>query len=88
MVSVYYYDLPSLMISKVARGAERDLDDVEHVVRSGAIAWDDVEATRQEVRASRRGWLRHDPAVIERRLAGMCQRLGILSNHEGASGTA
>jgi hypothetical protein len=88
MVSVYYYDLPSLVISKVARGAERDLDDVEHLVRFGVVARDDVEATWQEVRASPRGWLRHDPAVIERRPAAMRQRPGIMSNHEGASGPA
>jgi hypothetical protein len=37
-VSLYYYDLPSTVISKIARGAERDLTDVEsHPIRSSLL---------------------------------------------------
>ncbi|MGH2461227.1 MAG: DUF6036 family nucleotidyltransferase [Chloroflexota bacterium] len=74
-VSVYYYDLPSVVISKVARGAERDLADIESLVQTGAVTWQKVEDTWQEMRKSPRGWLRHDPAEIERKLQKVRQRL-------------
>ncbi len=76
-LSVYYYHLPSLVISKAARALERDLDDVERLVRSGEVAWSDVEETWRGMRASRSGWLRHEPAEIEKRLALLRERLGI-----------
>jgi hypothetical protein len=60
-VMVYHYDLPTTVLSKVARGAERDLHDVEALVRVGAVAWDDVEARWAQIRASPRGWIRHTP---------------------------
>ncbi len=74
-VSVYYYDLPSTVISKAARGAERDLADIELLVQSGAVSWKDVEGTWEDMRKSPRGWLRHDPAEIERKLRMVRQRL-------------
>jgi hypothetical protein len=76
-LSVYYYDLPTTIISKIARGTERDLADVESLVRSGQVTWPDVEATWAEMRASPRGWLRHQPDTIDARIHAMRQRLGI-----------
>jgi hypothetical protein len=74
-VSVYYYDLPTTIISKLARGAERDLADVEELIRSGDVSWADVEATWAEIRPSPRGWLRHDPIAVERQIEAMRRRL-------------
>lgn len=74
-LAVYHYDLATTVISKVARGTDRDLFDVEALVRSGAVGWTDVEATWQEIRASARGWLRHSPGEVERGLAEMRERL-------------
>lgn len=74
-VGVYYYHLPSLVIAKVARGFEQDLADAEWLLRTGEVAWTDVEATWQEVRASPTGWLRHEPAAVEWRLDLLRQRL-------------
>jgi hypothetical protein len=76
-LSVYYYDLPSTIISKIARGTERDLADVESLVRSGEVTWSAVESTWAEIRASPRGWLRHQPDTIDARIQTMRQRLGV-----------
>lgn len=76
-VSVYYYHLPSLVIAKAARGLEQDLADAERLIRAGEVAWPDVEATWEEVRASPTGWLRHEPDAVERRLDLLRQRLGL-----------
>jgi hypothetical protein len=76
-VSVYYYDLPSTIISKIARGAERDLTDVESLVQAGQVSWSDVESTWAEIRVSPRGWLRHDPNAIDARIRAMRERLSI-----------
>jgi hypothetical protein len=73
--AVYHYDLPTTIISKIARAAERDLADVEALVRSGAVSWDDVESTWREIRDSERGWLRHSRQDVERRLGLMRERL-------------
>ena len=74
-VSVYYYDLPSQVIAKAARGLEQDLDDAVRLVRAGEVAWHDVEATWREVRSSPTGWLRHEPVEIEARLDLVRQRI-------------
>ena len=74
-VSVYHYHLPSLILSKAARGLEQDLDDVIRLVRAGAVAWDDVEAMWRTVRAQPTGWLRYEPDEVERRLELLRQRL-------------
>jgi hypothetical protein len=74
---VYYYDLPSTVISKAARGAERDLADIESLVRAGAVSWDDVESRWAEVKTSPRGWLRHSPDEIERRFEILRERLDV-----------
>jgi hypothetical protein len=74
-VHVYYFDLASTVISKVARGAERDLGDVEAMVRAGEVSWTEVQARWQQVRGSKRGWIRYDPVTIEARLEMMRRRL-------------
>jgi hypothetical protein len=76
-VSVYYYDLPTTIVSKIARGAERDLADVESLVQSGQVSWADVESTWAEIRSSPRGWLRYQPEAIDARIAAMRKRLGV-----------
>ena len=85
-VAVYYYDLATTVISKIARGAERDLADVEVLVRARAVSWADVEATWQEIRASDRPWLRHSPDDVERRLRRVRERLARLDQDGGAAG--
>jgi len=74
-LDIYYYHLPSLVISKVARGLEQDLDDAEGLVRMGEVSWDDVEATWAEIRSSPTGWLRHEPGDVAQRLSLLRQRL-------------
>lgn len=74
-VHVYYYDLPSTIISKAARGAERDFNDIEAVIRAGALSWDDVENRWEEIRVSPRGWLRYSPDRIDQRLRVLRDRL-------------
>lgn len=76
-ISVYYYDIASLVIAKAARALERDLDDVERLVRAGEVDWQEVEETWGEVRSSPTGWLRYEPDEIEQRLALLRQRLDI-----------
>lgn len=74
-VAVYHYHYPSLILSKAARSAERDLADVELLLREGVVDWAAVEAAWAEVRASETGWLRHTPAEVERRLESLRGRL-------------
>lgn len=74
-LSVYYYDLASLVIAKAARGLERDLDDVERLVRAGQVAWQEVEERWGQVRSSPTGWLRHEPDEVEQRLELLRRRL-------------
>lgn len=75
VVAVYYFHLPSLVLAKAARGAERDLADIELVVHRGIVEWGEVEETWRRVRAVPTGWLRHTPAEVERRLAVVRLRL-------------
>jgi len=42
-VDVYIFDLYSIALSKVARGFESDLEDVEFLLDRGLIAWDALE---------------------------------------------
>jgi hypothetical protein len=74
-LAVYRYHLPTQVIAKAARGFELDLADVELLVRSGQVAWEDVEATWRELRASPTGWSRYEPDDIEARLAALRRRL-------------
>ena len=74
-LAVYHYHLPSQVIAKAARGLEQDLADAERLVRAGEVDWSEVDATWREVRASPTGWLRYEPADVERRLAVLKQRL-------------
>ncbi|MBI3977232.1 MAG: hypothetical protein HY331_03510 [Chloroflexi bacterium] len=76
-VSVYYYDPVSLVLAKVARASERDMADVETMVRAGLVDWAEVEAAWNEVRERPTGWLRHSPDEIERHLAATRSRLNI-----------
>jgi hypothetical protein len=42
-VEVYIYDLYSIALSKIARGFESDLEDVEFLIKQGLIAWEKLE---------------------------------------------
>jgi hypothetical protein len=75
-VSVYYYDLASQVIAKAARGLEQDLADAEQLVRTGQVAWSEVQARWEQVRASPTGWLRYEPAEVDDRLRLLGNRLG------------
>jgi hypothetical protein len=74
-VSLYYYHLATQVIAKAARGFEQDLADAEQLVRAGLVGWGEVEETWQLIRSSPTGWLRQEPAEIERRLSLLHQRL-------------
>jgi hypothetical protein len=74
-MDIYYYHLPSQVIAKVARGLELDLADAEQLIRTGEVAWTEVEATWQEIRSSPTGWLRYEPDEIEQRIQVLRQRL-------------
>ncbi|MFH1907102.1 MAG: DUF6036 family nucleotidyltransferase [Chloroflexota bacterium] len=43
-VDVYIFDLYSIALSKIARGFESDLEDVEFLLRQKLIAWGPLEA--------------------------------------------
>jgi|WetSurMetagenome_2_1015567.scaffolds.fasta_scaffold233512_2 hypothetical protein len=42
-VDVYIYDLYSIALSKIARGFEADLEDVEYLLDQHLITWDELE---------------------------------------------
>lgn len=42
-MEVYIFDLYSIALSKIARGFESDLDDVEFLLRKNFIGWDELE---------------------------------------------
>ncbi|MCI0520527.1 MAG: DUF6036 family nucleotidyltransferase [Chloroflexi bacterium] len=44
LLEVYLFDLYSIALSKIARGFESDLDDVEYLLRQEQIAWDELES--------------------------------------------
>jgi hypothetical protein len=69
LLSVYHYDYPTLVLAKIVRATERDLADVEILVREGIVSWVDVEPRWDEVRTRETVWLRHTPPEVERRLA-------------------
>jgi hypothetical protein len=74
-LSVYYYHLPSLVIAKAARAYEQDLDDAVRLLQTGEVGWHEVEETWAEMRSSPTGWLRYEPADVDRRLDVLRQRL-------------
>lgn len=76
-VAVYFYHLPTLVLSKAARGLEQDLADIDRLVTAGEVNWADVELTWRQVRASPTGWLRYEPEEIDERLVLVRRRLGI-----------
>jgi hypothetical protein len=43
-VDVFIYDLYSIALSKIARGFESDLEDVEFLLGQDLIAWDELES--------------------------------------------
>jgi hypothetical protein len=43
-LDVYIFDLYSIALSKIARGFESDLEDVEFLLGRDLIAWDELEA--------------------------------------------
>ncbi len=85
-VHIYYYDLPSTIVSKAARGAERDIADIESLIQAGAVSWDEIESRWQEIRASPRGWLRHNPNDVEHRLHALRERIGSRTAAESVAG--
>jgi hypothetical protein len=74
-LSVYYYHLASLVIAKVARSFEQDLDDAEQLVRTGEVTWHEITDTWAEMRERPTGWLRYEPDDVERRLDILRRRL-------------
>ena len=74
-LAVYHYHYPSLTLAKIARGAERDLVDVELLVRHGIVSWPEVEQMWERIRGIETGWLRQTPLEVDRRLQVMRNRL-------------
>lgn len=74
-VAVYHYDYASLALAKIARAAERDLADVETLVREKLVAWADVERLWAEVRERPWGRLPSSPAQVERHMELTRRRL-------------
>ena len=54
-VEVYIFDLYSIALSKIARGFESDLEDVEFLLNEGFIAWDALETHFQTILPHARG---------------------------------
>ncbi|MBM2810811.1 MAG: hypothetical protein HW416_1570 [Chloroflexi bacterium] len=74
-MAVYHYDYRSLVLSKIARSSERDLADVELLIREGVVGWEAVEHAWDEVKRSESGWLRQTPTEVAGRMESMRQRL-------------
>ena len=75
LLSVYHYDYPTLVLAKIARSTERDLSDVELLLREGVASWAEVEHAWAEIRERETGWLRHTPAQVEKRFEAARSRL-------------
>src|SRR5205823_1960623 len=77
-ISVFYYDLPSTVLAKVARGSETDLADIRRLVDAGMVDWEAVEAAWAEVRQRPTGWsrTRHTVEEIDRQMACVRALLG------------
>jgi hypothetical protein len=73
-VSVFHYHVPSLVISKAARGFEQDLEDAVSVIRAGDVSWEEIDEQWQGVRASPTGLIRYDPEEVEQRLSIVRER--------------
>jgi len=43
-LEIYIFDLYSIALSKIARGFESDLEDVQYLLTQGLIAWHELEA--------------------------------------------
>jgi len=48
-VEVYIFDLYSIALSKIARGFESDLEDVEFMLKENLISWEELEADYQSI---------------------------------------
>jgi hypothetical protein len=70
-LDAYYYDLPSQIIAKAARG---DLSDAERLLEAGVVSWEAVEAQWADVRSSPTGWIRYEPSEIDERLEVLRRR--------------
>lgn len=74
-VAVYHYHYPTLVLAKAARSAERDLADIELLLREGVVHWSAVEDAWDQVCTAETGWLRHTPSEVGRRLEAVRRRL-------------
>ena len=48
-VEVYIFDLYSIALSKIARGFESDLEDVEFMLKENLISWEELETDYQGI---------------------------------------
>jgi hypothetical protein len=48
-VEVYIFDLYSIALSKIARGFESDLEDVEFMLKQNLISWEELETDYQRI---------------------------------------
>jgi hypothetical protein len=66
---VYHFDYRSTVLAKVARSTERDIDDIDALVRSGRVAWPAVEELWSRVRLLPFGRYRYSPHSVDERMA-------------------
>ena len=48
-VEVFIFDLYSIALSKIARGFESDLEDVEFMLKENLISWEELETDYQDI---------------------------------------
>jgi len=48
-VEVYIFDLYSIALSKIARGFESDLEDVEFMLKENLISWEELETDYRSI---------------------------------------
>ncbi len=74
-VNVYHFDYASTALAKVARGSERDLQDIVLMVQAGIVQWAEVEALWHSIRDRPFGRSRQTPRQVEERMRAAGRRL-------------
>lgn len=74
-VQVYHFDYCATALGKIGRGAEKDFDDVELLVKRGLVVWEDVESLWRVVRERPFGRAKQSVAEVERHLEVARERL-------------
>ena len=78
-VDVFHYDLVASALSKIERGHESDLDDVEALLKSGHLKREELRKGYEEVlpRMGKES-LKQDPERLKRNFEALEKRLGAI----------